>query len=142
MHTTFLAELEPDPDGGFVVTFPDVPEVIAGGRDRAAALDEAAKALGAAMLFRAKDGTDLPAPSTKRGTPVSLPVLDALKLAVIDRFAASGMTKAQLAERLGKVESEARRILDPMHVTKADRLERALAVLGARATIEVSDLAA
>jgi antitoxin HicB len=41
-----------------------------------------------------------------------------------------GITQIELARRLRIDEKEARRMLDPHHPTKADRLERALAVLG------------
>ena len=38
MQYVYFAELEADPDGGFLVTFPDVPEAITHGEDRAEAL--------------------------------------------------------------------------------------------------------
>ena len=38
MIYAYACQLTPDEDGGLVATFPDVPEAITGGRDRAEAL--------------------------------------------------------------------------------------------------------
>ena len=38
MIYAYPCQLTPDEDGGFVATFPDVPEAITGGRDRVEAL--------------------------------------------------------------------------------------------------------
>jgi antitoxin HicB len=46
-----------------------------------------------------------------------------------------------LARRLGKAETEAHRILDPDHHTKAPALEEALAIFGKRAVVSVLDAA-
>ena len=37
MISTYPCELSPDEDGGLVASFPDVPQAITGGRDRAEA---------------------------------------------------------------------------------------------------------
>lgn len=49
MEYTYKAKFETDPDGGFVVTFPDVPEAITAGENRAEALENAVEALGLAL---------------------------------------------------------------------------------------------
>jgi antitoxin HicB len=46
---TYFAKFEPD-EGGFLVTFTDVPEAITGGKDRAEALANAQDALEVALL--------------------------------------------------------------------------------------------
>ncbi|WP_375706565.1 type II toxin-antitoxin system HicB family antitoxin, partial [Bartonella sp. AA33NXGY] len=48
MEYTYQAKLESDPDGGFIVTFPDVPEAITAGENRVEALENAVEALGLA----------------------------------------------------------------------------------------------
>ena len=50
----------------------------------------------------------------------------------------TGITRVELARRLRIDEKEAPRMLDPHHPTKADRLERALAVLGRYAELRVA----
>jgi antitoxin HicB len=55
---------------------------------------------------------------------------DVLKIAVVEAWLESGLTKSDFARALGVDEKEARRILDPDAATKANRLEDALTVLG------------
>jgi len=49
----------------------------------------------------------------------------------------SPISPSELARRLGVNEKEARRLLDPRHGSKAAALERALAAVGWRLTVEV-----
>jgi antitoxin HicB len=51
-------------DGGFVATFPDVPQAVASGETREIALEEAARALEAEFRRRILGGEDLPVPAT------------------------------------------------------------------------------
>lgn len=144
MHYSYCAQMEPDPDGGFLVVFPDVPEAVTHGENKEEARGNAAEALGLALRGYLIDGRDIPEPITKAGKGfVDIPVeaTDALKLAVIVAFKASGISKCELARRLGKGETEARRILDPDHPTKLPVLEAALAVLGKKVLISVLDAA-
>ena len=134
MEFTYKAELIDDPDGGFVVTFPDVPEAITGGNTRAQALVMAEDALAVALLGRIDDGAELPgAVATGRDlVPVSVPAAVAAKLAVIIAWKASGQSKSKLADTLGVNEKEVRRMLDPNHNTSLARLDRAMQALGGR----------
>ena len=67
--------------------------------------------------------------------------VDALKLAVIEAFIAAGISKSELGRRLGKGETEARRILDPDHPTKLVALQAALRLLGKQVVVSVRDAA-
>jgi antitoxin HicB len=62
----------------------------------------------------------------------------ALKTALYLEMQRTGITRVELARRLRIDEKEARRMLDPRHPTKAERLERALAVLGRHAELRVA----
>lgn len=148
MSTTFYAELTPDPDGGFVVTFPDVPEAITGGETRAEALDMAADALAVALLGRLEDGVALPAAKTTSAllVAVTVPARFAAKIAVIEAFRAAcaadpSLNQSELARRLGVDHKEIRRRLDPNHKTKLPALEETLRALGKRLVIQVEDAA-
>jgi antitoxin HicB len=142
MEYVFDARLEPDPEGGFVVTFPDVPEAITAGATRAEALANAAEALGLALRGVAALGHDLPKRSRHRGlVPVAVEAADALKLALVEAFRRSGLTKTEFGRRLGKTETEARRILDPDHPTKIATMQAALAALGKSVVVSVRDAA-
>jgi antitoxin HicB len=56
---------------------------------------------------------------------------------VLEAFAAAGITKSELARRIGKDEKEVRRILDPKHPTKLPALIAALRALGKRLVVGV-----
>ena len=133
----FTADKE---DGGFVVTFRDIPEAITQGESHAECLDEAAGALQAALEGRVMSNLDIPkASKAKRGEHlVAVPVQTALKAALYLEMQRTGISRVELARRLRIDEKEARRMLDPHHATKADRLEKALAVLGRHAELRVA----
>ncbi len=137
---TYPAKLTADrKDGGYVVTFRDLPEAITQGADMKHALSEAEGALQAAIEGRIEDGLDIPEPSQpKRGEkPIATPITTALKAAVYVAMTDEGISKSELARRMEVDEKEARRLLDPRYPTKVPTLERALAALGRRAEIEV-----
>jgi antitoxin HicB len=59
------------------------------------------------------------------------------KLAVLEAFGAAGISKSELARRLGKDEKEVRRMLDPRHPTKLPALTAVLRALGKRLVVGV-----
>jgi antitoxin HicB len=63
----------------------------------------------------------------------------AAKLAVLEAFAAVGISKSELARRIGKDEKEVRRIPDPRHPTKLPALTAALRALGKRLVVGVTE---
>lgn len=143
MEYVYLARMEPDPEGGFLVTFPDVPEAITAGRTIEDARTHAAEALGLALRGILAIDKPLPEPRASGDglTPVAVDPATALKLAVIDAFRGSGLTKSELARRIGRAENEARRILDPDHPTKLQLLRAALSALGKDIVVSVRDAA-
>jgi antitoxin HicB len=127
-------------DGEYLVTFPDVPEAITAGATKAEALEMAADALEVALAGRMKDGEDIPVPSATRGEGgylVTVSPLLAAKLAVYKRWRELGISKSELARRLGVREAEVRRILDPHHATKIERLDAAMRAMGQRLVIDI-----
>lgn len=139
----FRALIEPGDRSGFVVSFPDVPEANTQGNNADDARAMAEEALGLALLtypLRA-----LPLPKSKaRGrelVPIAVAPDVAAKLAVVEAFGEAGVSKAELARRLGKDEKEVRRILDPRHPTKLPALMAALRVLGRRLIVGVEKAA-
>ncbi len=141
MDYTYQATIKPDVDGGFIVTFADVPEAITAGDTRAEAIENAREALGLALRGIMQEGRDLPEPTATDGTAVAVAADVAAKLAVILAFRHSGMSKSELARQLGKDEAEARRILDPDHATKINLLQDASRVLGQEIVIRVRNAA-
>lgn len=63
----YPCELTPDEDGGFVATFPDVPEAITGGDGRDDALAMAEDALATALAGYVHEKRDIPVPGTPTG---------------------------------------------------------------------------
>jgi antitoxin HicB len=139
---TYRAQFEPgERRGNIVVTFPDVPEVVTQGRGEADARAMAEEALGLVLLSYLKRGKPLPKPRAKGRNLIDVAVAPdvAAKLAVLESFAAAGITKSELARRIGKDEKEVRRILDPKHPTKLPALTAALRALGKRLVVGVME---
>ena len=136
----YHALFEPgDRRGAIVVTFPDVPEAVTQGRGEADARAMAEEALGLALLAYLQRGERLPKPRARGRSLVDITVAPevAAKLAVLESFAAAGITKSELARRIGKDEKEVRRILDAKHPTKLPALTAALRALGKRLVVGV-----
>ncbi|MBX9903004.1 MAG: type II toxin-antitoxin system HicB family antitoxin [Burkholderiales bacterium] len=117
-------------DGGYVVTFRDIPEAITQGNNVEEALSEAEGALQAVIEARIEDALDIPAPSRAKNGELmaSSPVTTVLKAAVYLSMREQGVSKSELARRMQIHEKEAPRMLDPYHQTKVVALERALAL--------------
>ena len=133
----YRVRLEDDPDGGVLATFADVPEAISHGEDREAAILSAREALAVALFGYLKEGRKLPRAKRRSGLLVAPQATDVLKIAVVEAWTESRLSKSEFARLLNVDEKEARRILNPDSATKADRLEDALSVLGRRLHIAV-----
>lgn len=134
MRTSFAVWIEAMADGELVVTCRDLPEVLTSGRTQAEALEMAEDALDVAVSAAMDEGRPVPEPTAPRKGEhlVNLPAQTAAKLSVWRAFVASGISKSELARRLGVGENEARRILSPRYRTKLDKLEAAARALGGR----------
>ena len=64
-----------------------------------------------------------------------------LQLALYLAMRDQRVNNSELARRLGVHERVVRRMLDPQHATKAEKIQAALAVLGKQMTVEVRDAA-
>ena len=128
---------------GFHVRFPDLPEALTGGTDLADAQEQAADCLAEALAGRIARGDAIPDPSKlKRGQyPVGVPLYLAPKLALYLAMRESGIRNTDLARRLGISETVVRRMLDPRHNTKPERIQSALAALGKRIVVSFDDAA-
>jgi antitoxin HicB len=136
----YLAKFEPDGDG-LLVTFPSVPEAIAGGATEEEARENAVDALEVSLLTYVQDGRAPPPPDERTAAvgevEVYVSARTAAKLAFITAFRESGMTRVALATRLGKAEGEVRRMLDPYHATKLGAIEAGLRALGKRIVVTI-----
>ena len=138
----YAVTLIPAEEGGFVVTCRDLPELITQGDDREHALSEAADALDETLAAYMARNQRVPDPSpTQTGEVVVAPAADtsakaALHLAMHD----AGISKVELAARMGVDEKEVRRLLDPHYGSKLPRIAQAVQALGRRLVIGLAAL--
>jgi antitoxin HicB len=138
MRYVYPYELAPQPEGGFTVTFPDVPEAVTQGDSEQEAALMAQDALVTALSFYTEGGERLPRPSRARRRPVAcVPPLAAAKLALHEAMMAAGVSNVALARKLGTDEKAIRRLRDPRHHSKIDQIDAALRALGKRIGIVV-----
>ena len=124
-------------EGGFVVSCRDLPQLVTQGDDPAHALSEASDALDEVFAAYMQGGLEFPAPSKpRRGERlVSPPAETMAKAALYVAMREAGISKVQLAKRLGVDEKEVRRLLDPHYGSKLPRLAQAISLLGRRLVI-------
>jgi len=140
MNLNYPVHLQPAIEGGFVVSFPDVPEAITQGDDEAEALLRAVDALETAMEFYTDDGKDLPHASAPVGDQFTVrPTAQAcIALSIYQIMRDQGVRKSELARRLGWHMMQVDRLLDPNHASKLNQVEAALAALGRRLEVDVA----
>lgn len=126
-------------DGGFVVTFRDIPEAITQGDSTAECLDEAAGALEAAVMGRIQSGMSIPVSSEPLPGEMEVPVplQTAMKAALYLAMKEADVSEVELARQLPAYEKEMLSILDPQDNTELPVMERALSVLGKRVELHL-----
>ena len=125
--------LTPDEaDGGFVVTFVDIPEAITQGDTEAEALAAAKEALESALDFYFEDKRAVPLPSkAKRGQNViELPASLSAKVLLLNEMVTQDVRPAELARRLNTTPQEVTRLTNVRHTTRIDGIAAALQALG------------
>jgi antitoxin HicB len=139
----YPAKFRREAEGGYSVSFPDLPEALTCGDSLEDALAQAADCLGEALAARMHDREEIPAPSAaRRGTRlITVPLDLAPKVAVYVAMRAAGVNNTELARRMGVRETIVRRILDPKSATRLETIEQALARLGKTATLTVANAA-
>lgn len=141
---TYPASFLPERNSkGFHVRFPDLPEALTGGDDLEDPLVQAADCLAEAIARRIARGDEIPSPSrAKRGQHlISVPLYLAPKLALYLAICERGIPNTELAKRLGVSETVVRRMLNPKHDTKPQKIQAALVALGKRIVVTFGDAA-
>lgn len=135
----FPAVLAPAKEGGFVVSFPDVPEALTQGEDREDALARAVDALETALEMYVEEGRRLPKASAARRGQVLVrpPILARMKLAVYSAMLEQQIKKTELARRMGWHLMQVDRLLDLRHSTRVNDIEAALGSLNRAFDIDV-----
>ena len=140
---SYPAKFTAGSDGRVLVEFVDLPRVATDGQDEREAREEAMDALGSDLSIRLSRREEIPTPSApRRGQHrVPVPLWLAPKLALYLAMRDQRVNNSELARRLGVHERVVRRMLDPEHATKAEKIQTALAALGKQLTVEVRDAA-
>ncbi len=141
---SYPASFLPEKHGkGFHVRFPDLPEALTGGDDIEDTFVQAADCLAEAIAGRIARGNEIPPPSKpKRGQHVvSIPLSLAPKLALYLAMRERRIPNTELAKRLCVSETVVRRMLDPKHDTRPEKIQAALAALGKRIGVTFEDAA-
>jgi antitoxin HicB len=120
-----------------------LPEALTGGDDLEDTFAEATDCLAEAIAGRIARGDEIPPPSKpKRGQRlISVPLYLAPKLALYLAMRERGVPNTKLARRLGVSETVVRRMLNPRHHTKPEKIQAALAALGKRIVVTFEDAA-
>ena len=127
--------------GDFEVRFPDVPEAITGGPDLQAALREGPDALAAAIEGYLEDDQLPPLPSDpgREAYRVPLDPVLAARVALLHAMADQGVTRAELARRLGTDWKTVNRICTGQDVS-AEKAIGALAAVGLEPALHVQPI--
>jgi len=133
----YAVKLTPAEEGGFVVTCRDLPQLVTQGEEQGEALLEAGDAMDEVFAAYMQGGLTFPPPTkAKRGEYlVSPPAETVAKAALYIAMQEAGITKVQLAKKLGVDEKEVRRLLDPHYGSKLPRIAQAISALGHRLVI-------
>jgi len=140
----YPARFEPEPDGGFVVTFPDFDWGVTQGDSDADARETALDALCTMIREHIRNGETLPRPTKPRGRKyrmIRLPALHAAKVELYRTFVASGIRKAEMARRMGISKVNVDRLFDLNHHSRLDQMEAAFNALGKDLAIQIRDAA-
>jgi antitoxin HicB len=135
----YPAKFHHEPQGGFSITFPDIPEAITQGDDLEDGMQQASDALETAIDIYFDEKRSVPLPSVpKRGQKlVDLPASIAAKVLLHNELLAQGIERAELARRIGMPRQHILRLLDPHHNTKIDTLQLALQALGKHLEVRI-----
>jgi len=106
-------------------------------------MGEAIDCLGSSVAFAMADKADVPKPSRpKRGQRlVPVPLWIVGKLALYWAVREIGISQSELARRLNVRETIVRRMLDPNHDTRPEKIQAALEALGRRVFMVYNDVA-
>jgi antitoxin HicB len=133
----YRIKLEPDDNGTLLATCPALPEVTTFGDDEADAMRRAVGAIEEAIAARMADGESIPEGQRRGPHLIRLPALTVLKIELYRELRQEGITRAELARRLGWKRESVDRLFRLDHASRLEQLEAAFAALGRAVSISV-----
>ena len=128
----------------FGLVFPDVPEIVSWHPiekrdDQAWVKAQSADALLLALQTRIAEGDEIPDPSDVSGSDFEIQpsALAIMKLALYRQMLADGISRHDLAKRIGKNDTLVTRILDLNHNSTVPQLEQAVSSMGRSMIVSV-----
>ncbi|TYG33254.1 type II toxin-antitoxin system HicB family antitoxin, partial [Lonepinella koalarum] len=134
----YPAKFEPE-DGGYNVSFRDIPEALTCGDDYDDAVEMAKDALLTSMDFYFEDRRKVPMPSKPRKDEVliELPSSVFAKVLLLNEMVEQNISNVELAKRIEVKPQEVQRITNLTHSTKIDTISKALSSLGKHLQLSV-----
>lgn len=131
----FIAE-----EGGYTVTFRDIPEALTCGDTLDDANEMAQDALITAMDFYFEDRKKVPMPSQPEEGEVMVELPDSVfaKVLLLNEMVEQKVSNAELARRIFMKPQEVQRIVNLEHNTKIDTISKALNALGKHLVLSVA----
>ena len=138
MRYLYPCILTPEKEGGFFVSFPDIPGALTCGDDRTEALEMAEDALVAMLAVYVQQQREIPTPSPVADGQelVAVPPIAAAKLALYTAMREQEITGDALAVRLNLSDSAIRKLLDPDCYSHISQIMKALRTVGRCLVIE------
>ena len=135
----YALEVHEEPDSVWL-SCAEIPEMHAVGDTLEQALDTAIDAIETALSIYVDDRRLIPTGQAREQASdvvLRLPALTAAKVALWNTLLESGLSKAELARRLGVQRPQVDRLVDFLHHSKIENVERALQQLGRRISLSV-----
>jgi antitoxin HicB len=128
-----------DETPGVAVTCDDLPEFNSAGDDIADALRESVDGIETALSIYVDQRRVIPAASEPAPGQhvVRLPAVTVAKIVLWNEMMARDMRKADLCRLLGLAQTQGDRLVDFLHTSKMEAIEKALAALGKRLVVSV-----
>ncbi|MDN4500146.1 type II toxin-antitoxin system HicB family antitoxin [Pseudomonas mosselii] len=122
---------------GVWLSCPDLPEMNASGDTLEQALGEALDGMETTLSLYVDQRRQIPPASTARGSDLvlHLPALTVAKIMLWNALQEQAVSRAELAGRLGCSRQSVDRLVDFLHTSKIEQVERALGVLGRRISL-------
>jgi antitoxin HicB len=136
----YPVKLKKEPEGGYTVTFPDIPEAITYGENIEDALYHAKDALESAMDFYFEDRHQVPSPSQAKRGQRCVEVSSSLsaKILLLNEMVLQKVRPAELARRMKVRPQEVTRLTDLRYGSKIDGIAAALKALNKTLEIRVA----
>jgi len=128
-----------DENPGVAVTCDDLPEFNSAGDDVDDALRESVDGIETALSIYVDQRRVIPAASKPEPGQhvVRLPAVTVAKIVLWNEMMARDMRKADLCRLLGLAQTQGDRLVDFLHTSKMEAIEKALAALGKRLVVSV-----